>query len=104
MYRLGFLPGFAYLGGMDERLETPRLEVPRVKIPAGSVAIGGRQTGVYPVDSPGGWQIIGRTNVKPYGDVRSPKILLRASDKIKFRAVRKDELALLEKQSVGEDD
>ena len=103
VYMLGFLPGFAYLGGMDERLETPRLEVPRVKIPAGSVAIGGRQTGVYPVDSPGGWQIIGRTNVKPYDVFRNPKILFRAGDKIKFRAVTKDEFALLEKQSVGED-
>ena len=63
IYMMGFLPGFPYLGGMDERLATPRLETPRTKIPAGSLAIGGVQTGLYPVESPGGWNIIGRTPV-----------------------------------------
>lgn len=62
-YMLGFVPGFLYLGGMDKRLSTPRLENPRVKIPSGSVAIAGEQTGVYPLETPGGWNIIGRTPV-----------------------------------------
>ena len=61
IYMLGFLPGFPYLGGLDERLFTPRLPTPRTRIPAGSVGIGGQQTGIYPMDSPGGWQLIGRT-------------------------------------------
>jgi len=63
---LGFTPGFPYLGGMDPRIATPRLENPRIKIPAGSVGIAGEQTGIYPVDSPGGWRIIGRTPVNIY--------------------------------------
>ena len=61
IYMLGFLPGFPYLGGLDERLFTPRLPTPRTRIPAGSVGIGGEQTGIYPMESPGGWQLIGRT-------------------------------------------
>lgn len=66
IFMLGFLPGFAYLGDMDKRLHTPRLSNPRTSIPAGSVGIGGEQTGIYPLASPGGWQLIGRTPVKPY--------------------------------------
>ena len=64
IYMLGFLPGFSYLGGLDERIHTPRLANPRIKIPAGSVGIGGSQTGIYPLDSPGGWQLLGLTPVK----------------------------------------
>lgn len=60
IYMLGFLPGFVYLGGLDKRIEMPRLSTPRVKIPQGAVGIGGSQTGVYPLDSPGGWRLIGR--------------------------------------------
>ena len=84
---LGFLPGFSYLGGMDERLFTPRLETPRVRIPAGSVGIGGEQTGLYPLDSPGGWQLIGRTPLRPYDPDRDPAILYRAGDYIRFLPV-----------------
>jgi KipI family sensor histidine kinase inhibitor len=91
IYMLGFLPGFAYLGGLDKRLRTPRLKTPRTKIPAGSVAIGGEQTGIYPVDSPGGWQIIGRTPVKVFDPERSPQILFKAGDRIQFQPVTKDE-------------
>lgn len=61
---LGFLPGFSYLGGLDERIHTPRLANPRIRIPAGSVGIGGSQTGIYPLDSPGGWQLLGLTPLK----------------------------------------
>ena len=84
VYMLGFLPGFTYLGGLEEKLHTPRLENPRVKIPAGSVGIGGSQTGVYPVDSPGGWQLIGRTPVKMYDPEKQDPILVQAGEYIHF--------------------
>ena len=84
IYMLGFLPGFAYLGGLDESIVTPRLSSPRTRIPAGSVGIGGAQTGVYPLDSPGGWRLIGSTPVKPYDPARAEPILYRAGDYIKF--------------------
>ena len=81
---LGFLPGFSYLGGMDPSLETPRLPQPRQLIPAGSAGIGGRQTGIYPLDSPGGWRLIGRSPVRPYDPGKEEPILYRAGDKIRF--------------------
>ena len=81
---LGFLPGFSYLGGMDPLLETPRLSQPRQRIPAGSVGIGGNQTGLYPMDSPGGWRLIGRSPVRPYDPRRREPILYRAGDRIRF--------------------
>lgn len=91
IYMMGFLPGFPYLGGMDERLKTPRLQTPRTKIPAGSVAIGGEQTGLYPVESPGGWNIIGRTPLKVFDLNREPKFLYRAGDKIRFVPISRTE-------------
>ena len=84
IYMLGFLPGFAYLGGLDPRIATPRLSTPRVRIPAGSVAIGGEQTGIYPIASPGGWRLIGSTPVRPYDPGREDPILYRAGDRIRF--------------------
>lgn len=91
IYMLGFLPGFAYLGGLDERLHTPRLAVPRTKIEAGSVGIGGSQTGIYPLDSPGGWQLIGKTPVRPYEERRENPILYRAGDYIRFVPIKEKE-------------
>jgi KipI family sensor histidine kinase inhibitor len=91
IYMLGFLPGFPYLGGLDPALETPRLETPRTKIPAGSVGIGGAQTGIYPLESPGGWRIIGRTPLKPYDPDRAEPFLYRAGDSIRFYPIRRDE-------------
>lgn len=91
IYMLGFLPGFAYLGGLDARIATPRLSTPRVKIPAGSVAIGGEQTGIYPIASPGGWRLIGGTPVRPYDPAREDPILYRAGDRIRFVPVSREE-------------
>lgn len=91
VYMLGFTPGFTYLGGMNSKLETPRLANPRVKIPEGSVGIAGKQTGVYPIESPGGWQLIGRTPIKLYNPKRENPILLKAGDYVKFTPITKDE-------------
>lgn len=91
VYMLGFLPGFAYLGGLDERIAAPRLKTPRLSIPAGSVAIGGNQTGVYPIDSPGGWRIIGSTPIAFYDPSKENPILCKAGDYIRFVPIREDE-------------
>ena len=91
IYMLGFLPGFTYLGGLDERIHTPRLANPRVKINAGSVGIGGSQTGIYPLDSPGGWQLMGMTPVKTYDPDRETPILVEAGDYIRFVPVSEEE-------------
>ena len=91
IYMLGFTPGFTYLGGMSDEIATPRLKTPRVKIPAGSVGIAGSQTGVYPIDSPGGWQLIGRTPVRMYDPDRATPILPEAGQYIKFYAIDRAE-------------
>lgn len=84
IYMLGFLPGFPYLGGLDKRIHTPRLTSPRTKIPAGSVGIGGEQTGIYPMESPGGWRLIGRTPCQLFDVKRAEKPLYEAGDTIRF--------------------
>jgi len=91
IYMMGFLPGFAYLGGMDAKLVTPRLDNPRVKINAGSVGIGGEQTGIYPLDSPGGWNLIGMTPVKPYLPYRKEPTLYKSGDYIRFKSISEEE-------------
>lgn len=91
IYMLGFLPGFTYLGGLDERIHTPRLASPRIKIRAGSVGIGGSQTGIYPLDSPGGWQLMGLTPVRTYDPARAKPILVEAGDYIRFVPVDEKE-------------
>jgi inhibitor of KinA len=84
VYMLGFLPGFAYMGKLDERLETPRKTVPREQVAAGSVGIAGKQTGIYPLPSPGGWHVIGRTPLKLFDPVHEPPALLKAGDEVRF--------------------
>jgi inhibitor of KinA len=92
VYMLGFAPGFAYLGGLPEALVTPRRPEPRTAVPAGSVGIGGGQTGVYPLVSPGGWQLIGRTSIRLFDPRRDPPALLSVGDIVRFRAVAPNEL------------
>jgi KipI family sensor histidine kinase inhibitor len=87
VYFLGFAPGFAYLGGLPRELATPRLSAPRKRVPAGSVAIGGNQTGVYPLESPGGWRIIGHTDAKLFDPGAAEPVLLRMGDRLRFRRV-----------------
>lgn len=96
IYMLGFTPGFPYLGGMDEKIATPRLKSPRTKINKGSVGIAGSQTGIYPIDSPGGWQLIGRTPLKLYEPNREVPILLKAGNYIKFAPISESEYKVIE--------
>lgn len=103
IYMLGFLPGFPYLGGLDKTISAPRLDSPRKEIPAGAVGIGGEQTGIYPIVSPGGWRLIGRTPVKVYDPERANPVLYSAGDYIRFRRVDKAEYeAVAEKVKKGE--
>lgn len=87
VYMLGFMPGFPFLGGLNEKLFKSRLDSPRTNIPAGSVGIGGRQTGMYPFDSPGGWNLLGRTPVPLYDNARENAILYEAGDKIIYKSI-----------------
>lgn len=87
VYMLGFTPGFPYLGGMSERIATPRLQQPRTCIPAGSVGIAGSQTGFYPVESPGGWQLIGRTPIKAFNPKAENPFLFAAGDYLQFQPI-----------------
>lgn len=86
VYMLGFVPGFAYLGSVPQEIAAPRLETPRTRVPAGSVGIAGRQTGVYPIESPGGWRLIGRTEIKLFDPMQDPPTLLRPGDRVQFVA------------------
>ena len=81
---LGFQPGFPYLGGLPASLAMPRRAEPRLKVPAGSVGIGGQQTGIYPLSTPGGWQLIGRTSLPLFSPNREEPILLRPGDTVRF--------------------
>jgi KipI family sensor histidine kinase inhibitor len=94
---LGFAPGFPYLLGLDAALHTPRRASPRVRVPRGSIAIGGVQTGIYPSELPGGWQLIGRTPLSLFDLARDPPCLLEPGDHVRFRAIDDDEFAALER-------
>jgi inhibitor of KinA len=88
---IGFVPGFPFLTGLAKGLATPRRDIPRKKIPAGSVGIGGAQTGIYPLCSPGGWNLIGRTPLRLFDPQKDPPALLRAGDHVRFRVITREE-------------
>lgn len=98
VYMLGFLPGFAYLGPVPERLESPRKSRPRRQVPAGSVGLAGRQTGIYPVAAPGGWQIIGRSPIPFFLPEAEVPILFQAGDEVRFEAIAPSTFRELELQ------
>ncbi|WP_300434764.1 5-oxoprolinase subunit PxpB [Christiangramia sp.] len=98
VYFIGFLPGFLYLGGLDERLYISRKKTPRRAVEKGAVGIGEKQTGIYPKSSPGGWQILGKTPVDLFDKNRKPPCPFSAGDKIKFNAVSKTEFLEIEKE------
>jgi KipI family sensor histidine kinase inhibitor len=91
VYMLGFTPGFCYLGGVDRRIAIPRKQKPRLRIPAGAVGIAGTQTGIYPIESPGGWQLIGQTPIRLFDPHRNPPFLFRPGDLLKFISIQKEE-------------
>lgn len=98
IYMVGFTPGFPFLGGLSEKLHTPRLETPRTFVPEGSVGVANNQTGIYPVASPGGWRLLGRTPVKLFAPGRRNPFLYQAGDRIKFNPITAEEYARIFKQ------
>ncbi|ULG71671.1 5-oxoprolinase subunit PxpB [Macrococcus brunensis] len=99
IYMLGFMPGFPFLGGLDASIAKPRKETPRKEIPAGSVGIANEQTGVYPLASPGGWNIIGRTPITLFDADRTPAVFYEAGDYIQFKAISKEEYTAIEQDA-----
>jgi inhibitor of KinA len=91
VYMIGFLPGFAYMGQVDNRIAAPRKHDPRITVPAGSVGIAGKQTGIYPVDSPGGWQIIGRTPLSLFNKDSDDPVLFKPGDEVRFYPISSNE-------------
>jgi inhibitor of KinA len=91
VFMLGFVPGFAYLGLVDERIAMARRSTPRVRVPTGSVGIAGVQTGIYPAETPGGWQLIGRTPLKPFDPSRAEPFLMKAGDAVQFYPIDRGE-------------
>ncbi len=96
IYMLGFMPGFPYLGGMSTRIAAPRLDTPRSRVAPGSVGIAGNQTGIYPMASPGGWRIIGRTPLKLFDPCREPPVPFQAGDSLVFVSISPEEYAQIE--------
>jgi inhibitor of KinA len=98
IYMMGFTPGFPYLGGMSDKIATPRLKTPRTKIPTGSVGIAGAQTGLYPIESPGGWQLIGRTPLKVFNPESKAPFIYAAGDFLQFESISTEEYARIQKE------
>ncbi|HET7615855.1 MAG TPA: 5-oxoprolinase subunit PxpB, partial [Bacillales bacterium] len=98
VYFLGFTPGFPFLGGMSEKIATPRLSSPRVSIPGGSIGIAENQTGIYPVSSPGGWRLIGQTPLQLYHHEKEKPFLLEPGDYVKFKPVEGDEFERIKEE------
>jgi inhibitor of KinA len=99
VFMLGFVPGFAYMGVVDVRIAMPRRGTPRVRVPRGAVGIAGAQTGVYPAETPGGWQLIGRTPVKPFDATRPAPFLFKPGDAVRFVPIARDEFERLAEQA-----
>jgi inhibitor of KinA len=97
VYMIGFVAGFPYLGEVPDEIATPRLETPRLKVPAGSVGIAEKQTGIYPCEAPGGWQIIGKTSIKLFNFLQQPPALLKPGDTVKFQPIQEKEFETMEK-------
>ncbi|SMC25291.1 sensor histidine kinase inhibitor, KipI family [Desulfacinum hydrothermale DSM 13146] len=95
VYMVGFTPGFPYMGGLNPELHTPRRKQPRTRVPAGSVGIAEEQTGIYPIESPGGWQIIGRTPLRLFDVNRVPPFLVEAGDTVVFEPITKEQFERL---------
>jgi len=91
VFVVGFVPGFGYMGPVDPRLALPRRRTPRTRVPAGTVALAGGQTGIYPMETPGGWHLIGRTPVRPFDEARAEPVLFRPGDTVRFRSVIREE-------------
>ena len=94
---IGFVPGFPFMAGLPKKIATPRRSNPRKEIPPGAVGIGGAQTGIYPLRSPGGWNLIGRTPLKLFDPTKDPPVLLRAGDPVRFRAITREEFESLKR-------
>lgn len=101
VYMIGFAPGFPYLGGMDKKIATPRKSNPRLRIPRGSVGIAGEQTGIYPIETPGGWQLIGRTPLLLFNSRKESPSLLKAGDRIRFVPIPKEKFKELKNSQNG---
>ncbi len=97
VYMIGFQPGFPYMASIDERITIPRKEKQRAVVPSGSVGLAGSQTGIYPVDSPGGWQIIGRTPIKLFNKLKANSLIIKPGDRVQFYEINLKELARLSK-------
>jgi inhibitor of KinA len=91
VFVVGFVPGFAYMGPVDPRLALPRRSNPRTRVPVGSVAVAAGQTGIYPMETPGGWHLIGRTAVRPFDESRVQPVLFRPGDRVRFRGISREE-------------
>jgi len=102
VYMLGFSPGFPYIGGLPKELATPRKSTPRLKIPSGSVGIGGDQTGIYPLETPGGWNIIGRTPLKLFQPEQMPPTLLARGDRVTFVPITEEEFVKIQREEKRE--
>jgi len=101
VYMIGFAPGFPYLGGLDNQLATPRKSVPRTRIPAGSVGIGGAQTGIYPFETPGGWNLIGRTPLELFRPESDPPSLLKVGDQVRFVSITAEQFQYENERNIG---
>jgi inhibitor of KinA len=99
VFMLGFVPGFAYMGVIDGRIAMPRRATPRVRVPRGAVGIAGAQTGIYPAETPGGWQLIGRTPVKPFDATRPAPFLFKPGDAVRFVPIARAEYERLAKEA-----